>query len=323
MGVSRFLYIEIQKDVKLSEYTTFKIGGKAKYFFIAKKREDIFESISWAKNNEEKFFILGGGSNALFSDEGFEGLVIKLDFKNVDVKKNIILADAGVKISALIEIFRKNSFEGLEWASGIPGITLGGAIRGNAGAFGKSISDLVRWVEAVNTKTLGRVSENLFENYDKLSKKECDFRYRTSLFKERNDYAILSAGLEMKKGDRKIIEEKIKNIAQIRNEKQPLGYPNAGSIFKNAVYAKEYCTRDFPNEFIKTGVIPAGWLIERCGLKGEKKGDAMISVQHANIIVNLGKAKAKDVLGLIELAEKEVKKKFGIELEKEIEAVSY
>ncbi|MFH1030006.1 MAG: UDP-N-acetylmuramate dehydrogenase [bacterium] len=306
--------MKIKKDVLLSEYTTFKIGGPAKYFCDAKERKNILEAFYWAKENKEKVFVLGGGSNVLFSDKGFDGLVIKIELRDIEVKGNIIYAGAGAKISMLIDSCFKNSLEGLEWAAGIPGITLGGAIRGNAGAFRKCIGDHVKSVE-------------VFDNckIKKLDREECNFDYRTSLFKEKRDYIILSAELEMEQGDKKIIEEKIKKTAQMRNEKQPLEYPNAGCIFKNVNLRElenELTRTDaFPDEFRKAGVAPVGWLIERCGLKGKRIGKAMISAKHANIIVNFGNAKAKDVLDLMELAEREVKNNFGIELEREIEVI--
>lgn len=315
--------INIKKGVRHAEYTTFKIGGKAKYFFIAENKNDVIDALKWAKDKNEKVFVLGGGSNVLFLDNGFDGLVIKIDFKDFCIidDKNIIKADAGVKIRDLIALCLKNSFEGLEWASGIPSITVGGAVFGNAGAFGQCMGDIVKNVEIFNIKN---------SQMKILKKEECGFNYRDSVFKKRKECIILSVELEMKKGDKKDIEEKIKKTAKFRSEKQPLGYPNAGSIFKNAnlpVYAggreleSQFMQIEIPTDFKKTGVIPAGWLIEQCGLKCKKIGGAMISEKHSNIIINLGNATAKDVLALMEIAEMEVKKKFGIKLEREIEVV--
>lgn len=362
----------LKKGVKLSNFTTFKIGGKAKYFLIAKNKEDVMVALEWAKERKEKIFVLGGGSNALFSDKGFNGLVIKMELNNVSVKGGIISAGAGVKISKMLDICARNSLTGLEWASGIPGITVGGAIQGNAGAFGGCIGDAVREADIIRKSSLSQTGhapslpqggKTKFPRLAKpacagsgrmggvihLSKKECNFEYRTSIFKKEEDYIILSADLRLKKGARKTIEARIKKFALLRSKNQPLGYPNAGSVFKNANLPQPFgkaqrgepaCARlrlparagrragrreltRIPVELKKAGVVPAGWLIEQCGLKGKKIGGAMVSMKHANIIVNYKNAKAKDVLGLMVIIEKEVKKKFGIELEREIEVVEY
>lgn len=316
--------LAIKKNIKLAEYTTFKIGGNAKYFFIAKNEKDILDILQWVAKKKEKIFILGGGSNLLFSDEGFNGLVIKMEMrgdikiKKESEKKVILSIGAGCKFFKLIEFCRDNFLSGTEWASGIPGLTVGGAIRGNAGAFGVCMSDIVKNVSVVDSKERNKKIE-------KLSNKECLFKYRSSIFKEKRGYIILSAELELNRGDKKEIEEKIKSYAKFRKEKQPLVFRNAGSIFKNVCYDNFTPTLSKGElgliEFKESGVVPAGWLIEKCGLKGVKIGGAMISEKHANIIVNLGKAKAKDVIDLMELAEYEVKKKFNIKLEREIEVV--
>lgn len=319
----------LKKSIALSKYTTFKIGGKAKYFFIAKNKEDLIAVLKWAKECNEKIFILGGGSNALFSDKGFNGLVIKLEFDEISVKGDMISAGAGAKISKLLDICLRNSLTGLEWASGIPGITVGGAIRGNAGAFGGCMGDMVKSVETLRCN----ISNHEIKIFDK---EACNFGYRTSIFKKEENHIILAADLRMKKGARKAIEAEIKKILLSRNKNQPLGYPNAGSVFKNVnlpqlfdgaqrervLARRSVMYNGIPCEFKKMGVIPAGWLIEQCGLKGRKRGGAMVSLKHANIIVNYKNAKAKDVLGLMVIIEKEVKKKFGIELEREIEVVA-
>ncbi len=258
----------IRKDILLKNYTTFKIGGPARYFFIAKNKEDIIKAVKTAKEFKLPFFILGGGSNILVSDKGFNGLVIKF----------------GQPLSLYVS-------KGLEWAAGIPG-TVQGAVCGNAGAFGKSMKNVVESVEVFDTET---EKVKIFKN------KNCRFSYRNSIFREKKNLIILSATLQLKKEDKKVIENKIKKNLEQKKRTQPLDFPSAGSIFKN------------PQGF------SAGELIEKSGLKGKKIGDAEISKNHANFIVNLGKAKAKDVLSLMKLAKQKVKNKFGIVLEEEIE----
>lgn len=280
----------VQKNVPLASYTTFKIGGKAKYFYEAKSGEDLMKAIKAAKM---PVFILGSGSNVLVSDKGFNGLVIKLQATSCKLQATKMVADAGVLLSKLVDESVKKGLTGLEWAAGIPG-TVGGAIRGNAGAFDSSMADIVRSVTVLETPSL---------KVKTLKNKDCKFGYRESIFKHGKDLLILSVELEFKKGDKKRSQEIVEEHLARRKEKQPLEYPSAGSIFKNPEGQS------------------AGHLIEQCGLKGKKVGGAMISKKHSNFIVNLGNAKAEDVKKIIDLCKEKVREKFGIELEEEIECL--
>jgi len=303
--------IKTREKIPLKEYTTFKIGGPARYFFVAKNKEDLKNAILWAKKKKLSFFILGGGSNVLFSDKGFNGLVIKLQNTQYEIRNTNVIAGAGVPLQKLVLEAVKKGLSGLENLVGIPG-TLGGAIWGNAGAFGREIGDLVEEVKVLD------VGGSKLE-VKKLKKEDCKFGYRNSIFKRRKNWIILEATLKLEKGNKKEIEEKIKEILKLRNEKQPLEFPSAGSVFKNVPIEKvpKKIQEKF-KEKIKNGFLPAGVLIEAVGLKGFQIGGAKISEKHANFIVNTGEAKARDVLELIELIKKRVKKKFKIELKEEI-----
>lgn len=252
-----------QENVSLKKYTTFQIGGPARYFFAAKNKASLIKAIQKAKKENLPFFILGNGSNLLVSDKGYKGLVIK----------------TGKPLASYVS-------KGLEWAVGIPG-TIEGAVYGNAGAFGQSMQTAVKSVEVFDLKD---------EKIKILSNKNCQFGYRDSVFKKNHNLIILSVKIKTRKSDL----NKIKEYLIYRKNNQPLSLPSAGSIFKNA-----------PG-------FSAGELIEKCGLKGKKIGGAQISDIHANFIVNLGAAKAKDVLSLIKLMKKTVNKKFKIKLEEEI-----
>ena len=186
----------VKKNVLLKNYTTFKIGGKAKYFFVAKTKKDLVEAIKLAKKMKLPFFVLGGGSNILVSDKGFNGLVIKF----------------GQPLSSYIP-------KGLEWAVGIPG-TIQGAVCGNAIAFKKSMKDVVKEVEVFDTKT---EKVKIFKN------KDCRFSYRNSIFRKKKNLIILSVKIKSKKSDAK----KIKQYLDYRKKTQPLNFPSAGSVFKN------------------------------------------------------------------------------------------
>jgi UDP-N-acetylmuramate dehydrogenase len=302
---------QIKEGVPLKGYTTFKIGGSARYFLVAKNKEDLKNAILWAKKKKLPFFILGGGSNVLFSDKGFNGLVIKMQNTQYGIRNTNVIAGAGVPLQKLVLEAVKKGLSGLENLAGIPG-TLGGAIWGNAGAFEREIGDLVEEVKVLD------VGGSKLE-VKKLKKEDCKFGYRNSIFKRRKNWIILEATLKLEKGNKKEIEEKIKEILKLRKEKQPLELPSAGSVFKNVPIKKvpKKIQEKF-NEKIKNGFLPAGVLIEAAGLKGFQIGGAKISEKHANFIVNTGEAKARDVLKLIELIKKRVKKKFKIELKEEI-----
>ena len=281
----------IQKNILLKNYTTFRIGGRARYFFAAGTKEKIIWAIKRAKEKKLPFFILGGGSNLLVSDEGFKGLIIKIQNTKYQILNTKIIAEAGTPLGQLVNIAAISGLSGLEWAVAIPG-TIGGAVFGNAGTPEGSMKDIIRKVEVLDVKDLS------FKTYNS---KECKFNYRSSIFKKKKNLVIISAELQLKKGDKNKIKEKIKKYLNRKKEKQPLNCPSAGSVFMN------------PEGFF------AGKLIERAGLKGEKIGGAEISEKHANFIVNSGKASGQDVIKLINLIKKQVKKKFKVVLKEEIQ----
>lgn len=281
--------IKIQENIKLAPYTTFKIGGFASYFVEVKTKEEILEVLEFNQKNNLKYFVLCGGSNVLFSDEGFDGLIIKLRLTDLKIEKDIICAEAGVKLMSLINFGLKNNLTGLEFLAGVPG-EVGGAVRGNAGAFGKEINKYLEKVEIIRD---GKIIE--------LEKNEIKFSYRYSIFKKNKDI-ILASYFKLEKGDVDEARKEIEKNINYRKEKHPWE-PSAGSIFKN------------PKHLID---LPAGKLIDGAGLKGYKIGQAQISEKHANFIINLGGAKASDVKKLIELAKEKVRDKYKIELKEEV-----
>jgi UDP-N-acetylmuramate dehydrogenase len=261
-------------------------------------------------------FIFGGGSNILFSDKGFEGLVIKIKNEEIEIDGTKIYAGAGVMLGRLVNVAAENGLSGLEWASGIPG-TVGGAVRGNAGAYGHDIGESVESVEVLRiTNHESRIMSH--------EKKECEFNYRESLFKKNKDI-ILKVCLILGEGDKEKIKNEMDSILKMRNEKLPLEFGSAGSVFKNIEVSEEILEKlrnyEIPPKFIELGKIPAAWLIENCSLKGKRVGGAQISEKHANFIVNTGGAETKDILDLINLIKQEIREKIEIKLEEEIEVV--
>ncbi|MFA6790152.1 MAG: UDP-N-acetylmuramate dehydrogenase [Parcubacteria group bacterium] len=308
--------LNIQKNIPLAPYTTFKIGGPAKFFVEAKSESDIADSIDYAKNNNKDFFIFSGGSNLLVSDNGLDGLAIKISNSSIEIKDREVFCGAGTSLSQLAMETAKNNLGGLEWAAGIPG-TVGGAIAGNAGAFGGEISD-----NLIEVKTLS-VEEGKLMTFEK---KDCDFGYRNSLFKKNSGkFILISAVFDMEAGKREESEKKIGDIIKKRKEKQPR-YPSAGSFFKNPVVNKEEIINKFERDTglkIKDDKIPAGWLIEEVGLKGKKIGGAKVSEKHSNFIINTGNATAEDVIILSSLIKEKVRDRFGIQLEEEVRLIGF
>jgi len=285
----------VKKNILLKNYTTLRIGGRAKYFFIAKNREDLIKAILAAQKFKIPFFVLGSGSNVLISDKGFNGLVIKNEARNFEIKGEKIVAESGAILDKVIESAIRAGLAGLEKGSGIPG-TIGGAVYGNAGSK-KNEWSISKAIESV---------ELLFSNgkIKKVGKKWLNFSYRESRLKKmKKAPVILTVFLKLRKGNSQKLKKIRKEILKERIKRIPPGF-SAGSVFKN-------CKN-----------IPAGKLIEKCGLKGKKVGGVKVSEKHANFIINFKNGKASDVKKLIKLIKKEARKKFGISLKEEIEFIN-
>ena len=284
--------LEILENICMSNYTSYKTGGIAKYLVYPNTLESLIELIKYIKNNSIKYFILGNGTNIIFTDDFYDGVVINLKkLNNLLANKNTIRVSSGFSLQKLVSISVEKSLSGLEFAAGIPG-TVGGAIYMNAGAYGSAMSDIIDEV-------------TYLENDEIKTKKreELEFGYRKSYFKKNKSIIILSTKIKLKPGNKKEVQDIIKEYTEKRIKTQPLEYPNAGSVFKN------------PDN------ISAGSLIEhKLNLKGYNINDAYISTKHANFIINKGNAKSKDIIKLIKEIQKEAleKEKINLELEQEI-----
>ncbi|MFA5093067.1 MAG: UDP-N-acetylmuramate dehydrogenase [Candidatus Omnitrophota bacterium] len=281
--------LKIKRKINLAQYTSFKIGGPAQFFLLAQSLKELQVALLNAKKLKLKVRILGAGSNILVSDSGVKGLVIKLsgnDFKFIYNKGTDLILGSALKLNQVIEFAKRKSLTGLEFLIGIPG-TLGGALAGNAGAWGRSIGELIKEVTVIDY--CGRLKI--------LSKEQLKFAYRQSNL---DKYIIISAKLKLQKAEQKRISAQIKQFLLKRSKSQSNRLPNAGCVFKNPV---------------KTS---AGRLIDGCGLKGTKMGAALVSDLHANFILNSGRAKCSQVLSLMKLMQRKVKAKFKINLKPEI-----
>lgn len=315
--------MRIKKNISLKKYTTYRIGGPAKYFCVVKSVDDLGKAQQFAKIKDLKLFLLGGGSNVLFSDDGFDGLVIKiqnddLEMKEVSSSNVLVRCGAGTTLARLVDFSAKKGLTGFEWATGIPGL-VGGAVRGNAGSFNFEIKDALKSVRAFDRNA---------DNWGKMISVEClecDFSYRDSLFKQKSNLVIWDVIFSLKKGEKKEIKKQIAGYTKRRQEKQPplAQFPSAGSVFKNPVVSEKVQKAFEEDKEIKCKEekVPAGWLIERCGLKEKKIGDAMVSPKQANFIINMGQATAEDIIILLSLIKMKVRNKFGVQLEEEIQIV--
>lgn len=302
--------LEVQENVPLKKLTTIVLGGEARYFIRA---HDVHELLSAAKaviELEAPFFILGGGSNIIISDEGFDGVVIKNESGEVSIESNEAVVDSGIKLSVLIRKLAELDFGGLEFLMGIPG-TLGGAVVNNAGAFGDTISNHLKSVTILDREGEVRI----------VLKEDLKFSYRSSLFKqlsEQKKVIILRVRLILRKGAREEIARKINNYLRLRTG-QPKGM-TCGSYFKNP---KVEIIEESWQPIIKDGRIPAGYLLEQINAKNRREGGVIVSSKHANWIMNSGKGKAEEVKILADSLNADVVRKFGVKLEEEIEYIGF
>lgn len=279
----------------MKKHSTFKIGGPAECLIKVETILELKEILKFSNENQIKITIIGNGSNLLVSDKGIKGITLIIKLENYEIlenKLNIqVIAEAGCKVGKLSQIFLKKEISGFEELSGIPG-TIGGAIKMNAGAYGKEMKDIIEEVTAIDYNG----NEKVFY------KEDLKLGYRTSIFKTEK-YIITKVKINLKKGNKEEIKNKMTEYLNFRKEKQPIEYPSAGSTFKRG------------NDFITAE------LIDKAGLKGYSIGDAMVSTKHSGFIINKGNATAKDVIRLVDYIKKKIYDEYQKNIELEIEIV--
>lgn len=286
--------MQIKEMEPLCAHTTFRIGGPAAFYLVPEQAEEVKKAIAFANERELPFLTIGRGSNVLFQDEGYDGVVIEVGrgMEHIELMDDgKIRAAAGTGIGALAAAAARESLSGLEFASGIPG-TLGGAVTMNAGAYGGEIRDCL--VSATVLDADGAMQE--------LEKDELELGYRTSVIQKKG-YIVLEALFQMKEGDRRAIQQRMREMNESRRQKQPLEYPSAGSTFKR------------PEGHF------AGKLIEDAGLRGYRVGDAQVSEKHCGFVINRGNATAAQVRELIAHVQEKVFQMSGIKLEPEVKII--
>ena len=297
---------EVKRSVKMSRFTTFRVGGQVQYFIKVKESDKLVDLLNFLTAEGIDYYLLGGGSNLLWTDEDFEGVVIKNETSKLEIRENMLEVESGVLLGQAVSAAAGAGLSGLEWAIGIPG-TIGGAVRGNAGAMGKSMALSVHQVWVWRD---GEILE--------LSAEKCNFDYRDSVFKHNSD-VILFTILKLFTADKKDIMSQMQVFLEQRLGKHPT-HPSAGSFFKNIPLNKwPGQADDLPAIYRERGFVPAGWLIDQTGLTGETSGQAQISPKHGNFIVNLGDASSEEIKKLVAEVKDEVYNKFRVELEEEVQ----
>lgn len=278
----------------LKAHTTFRIGGPAKYYFVPEKEEEIEEALEFAREKELPFYVIGKGSNILFSDQGYDGVIIEIGkgLENIEIREDgTVAAQAGISLAQMASRLAAAGLTGFEFASGIPG-TLGGGIAMNAGAYGGEMKDCIRSAKVLTPEG----------NILVLDKNQLELGYRTSVI-QKQEYLVLEGEFAFEHGDIETIQAKMKELNQRRRDKQPLEYPSAGSTFKR------------PEGYF------AGKLIEDAGLRGYRVGDAQVSEKHCGFVVNRGQATAAEVAQLIRDVQDKVMEQFGVMLEPEVRII--
>lgn len=285
--------IRLQQEM-LSHHTTFRIGGPALHYLIPETIEEVSEALDFAKSNGYPFYVIGKGSNMLFSDKGYQGVIIEIGkgLEKMEIQEHgTVVAQAGIALSAMASRLAKEGLSGFAFAGGIPG-TLGGGVTMNAGAYGGEIKDCIQSARVLTAESEIR----------ELSRDELELGYRSSII-QREAYIVLDAVFQFERGDAAAIQSEMKELNQRRRDKQPLEYPSAGSTFKR------------PEGYF------AGKLIEDAGLRGYRVGDAQVSEKHCGFVINRGQAASDDVKQLIEDVQRKVKEQFGVLLEPEVRIV--
>ncbi len=314
----------VEEHVPLSKYTTFRIGGPATWLVHARSKDNIITVADFAKENNISLFVLSGGANILVSDRGWDGIVIRCEDRSLNVSGTTVVCGSGVPLLYLATEMAKRGLAGAEFLATIPG-AIGGALRGNAGAFGREIKDIVTSIDLWDG-----------ERVRSLTAEECAFRYRSSVIKEHNrksniPWIVLSVTIKLAPGDPNKAQEYIKELLAKKATTQSIEKPSAGCLFKNiditADFWQDPIRRQWenrvPEEFKQHHRIPAAWLIDHAELKGKRIGGVEVSIKHANYANNVGDARAEDVIMLVSIIKQKIRTKYGVQLEDEVEMVGF
>jgi UDP-N-acetylmuramate dehydrogenase len=301
--------VQLFVNAPLERYTRFEIGGPARMLANVSTVEALAETLELAKTSGTPKAVIGGGTNLIADDEGFPGVVVRYVAKNIEIEGTRVRVEAGAVLQDLVDRTIDAGLRGLETMTGIPG-WVGGAIYGNAGAYGHSIQECVESVRFFDGSETREFPAN-----------ELKFTYRTSIFKSNKDWVVLDAVLKLYPADAADMRSTADGILKIRNEKYPPTMKCAGSIFKNLLVAELPAGVTVPEKIVREGKVPSAYFLEATGAKGLAIGALRVADYHANLIYNEGGGTARDLWHLMETLKAGVFEKFGIHLEEEVQAL--
>ena len=298
-------------NAALSSYTRFGIGGPAAVLVDTAHPEAFLLALDVVRSAEVPNLVIGGGTNLVVSDDGFDGVVLRYRGREIRQQADVLKVDAGAVLQDVVDFSIDAGLRGLQTMTGIPGY-LGGAVYGNAGAYGHSIDEIVLRVHATD-------GQHVFT----LDNDQCEFSYRESIFKSRKDWVILWAEMRFQEGERCELAHAAQEIRSIRDAKYPPSMKCAGSIFKNLYFARlpRYAQNEVPPNIIREGKVASAWFLEQTGVKGMRVGDIQVASYHANLIYNDGAGTAKDLVAVVGELKRRVRERFGLELEEEVQYV--
>lgn len=305
--------VSVSEGALLSRLTRFGIGGPADLFVQAASQLAFADAFEVSQASGAAYTVIGDGTNLIVSDQGFDGIVLRLTAKSIHREGETLRAEAGAELQTLVDYSIDQGLRGLETMTGIPG-SVGAAVYGNAGAYGHSIDERVRQVRFLDGSTIRSFGPG-----------ECQFRYRESIFKEHKDWIILSVELAMTPAQVAELRQTADEIFKIRLAKYPATMKCAGSIFKNLILAEltESVRRQIPDRVVREGKAPSAYFLEQVGAKGMRRGGVQVADYHANLIYNNGGGTARELCDLIGDLKSRVRKQFGLELEEEVQYVGF
>lgn len=305
--------LTVFRDAPLSRYTRFSLGGPAAVFCDSADEGAFIEALHTVIELGLPYKVIGGGTNLVVSDSGFDGVVLRFYGDRINPQEFSMTVESGAVLQDVVDASIALGLGGMQTLTGIPGY-LGGAVYGNAGAYGQSIQERIRRVRFTDGQTV-----KFFNN------SQCQFTYRESIFKHRPEWVILSAQLEFTKGDSTKLRKQAEEIRRIRDAKYPPTMKCAGSIFKNLFLADlpESAQAAIPPAVVREGKVPSAWFLEQVGVKGMRRGDIQVAQYHANLIYNDGEGTASDLIQVILELKRRVYERFGFELEEEVQYIGF
>ncbi len=311
--ICRLNGVTLLRDVPLSQYTRFGIGGPADFYIETSDPASFAQALAMVRASGVESVVIGGGTNLIVADEGFRGVCLKLVSDGMRAEGLRVEVECGAVLQALVDFTVQRGLKGLETMTGIPG-SVGAAIYGNAGAYGHSIQERVRVVRFLDGETVREFSNA-----------ECGFHYRESIFKSNKQWVILSALLEMEAGDAAVLQETADRILTTRNRKYPPTMKCAGSIFKNFLLSElpAEVVAEIPGSVVIEGKVPSAWFLEQVGAKGMKRGGIEVADYHANLIYNAGGGTARELVAIVDELKRRVRGRWAIPLEEEVQYVGF